>query len=119
MGGEALSTGLRLPSTTPPASHWLSPGRHESRAFPAKQPLQSELLTALGLRCLQGRGRGVRVGVEEEELQRPPRARRVQPAPRASRVTRATEPALLRLLRAPTEVGCEWEWRLGGDGEAR
>lgn len=59
MGGEALSTGLRLPSTTPPASHWLSPERHESRAFPAKQPLQSELLTALGLRCLQGRGRGV------------------------------------------------------------
>lgn len=78
MGGEALSTGLRLPSTTPPASHWLSPERHESRAFPAKQPLQSELLTALGLRRLQGRGRGGGSGGgggrATEAAARPPRS---------------------------------------------
>lgn len=59
MGGEALSTGLRLPSTTPPASHWLSPEPHESRAFPAKQPLRSEGLAALNSLCsLQAGGGG-------------------------------------------------------------
>lgn len=102
-GGEALSTGLRLPSTTPPASHWLSPEPHGSRVFPAKQPLLSEGLAASAV-CKRE---------EEEELQRAPLTRLARPAARASRVTGTTEPRSPRELRVPS--GVEW----GGGDEVR
>lgn len=93
-GGEVLSTGLRLPSTTPPASHWLSPELHESRVFPAKQPLRSEGLAASAVCKREG----------EEALQPAPLTRPARPATRASRVTGTTEPRSPPELRVPSGV---------------